>query len=160
MLNDFGNGSGSSFINNVKAYTTSKGQILGDYTRYTNAAIARARLPYAKAGAALPLPNNEFVRAIAPVFNKAREKDAECRQKNDFLMLEFALRAYRLEHGGYPETLVELVPGYLQTVPLDPFGAGEILKYQRQGDGYTLYSNGQNGIDDHGTLDDIVLKKP
>ncbi len=146
-------------MDKVKAYTASKGRILSDYTRYADAAIARARLPYAKAGADPPLPNYDFAREIAPVFRQAREKDAENQAENDLLMLEFALHAYHLEHGSYPDTLGKLAPGFLRTIPADPFGAGEIVKYQRKGEGYMLYSNGPNGKDDHGTYDDIVVNK-
>ncbi|MFA0747150.1 MAG: hypothetical protein EORIYHIE_001019, partial [Candidatus Fervidibacter sp.] len=32
-----------------------------------------------------------------------------------------ALRLYRHEHGRYPETLEELVPKYLPSLPIDPF---------------------------------------
>lgn len=48
-----------------------------------------------------------------------------------------ALRRYKLDHGAYPNTLDELVPSYLKTVPLDPF-TERPLKYQRQGDGFEL----------------------
>ncbi len=148
------------YVDVVKAYALSKSRILSDYTRYNDAAIAWAKRPYATAGAEPPLPKNEFVSQLTPVFGKARIRDVECQAKNDLLMLEFALHAYHLEHGGYPDTLDKLVPGYLQAVPLDPYGAGSPLHYQRAEQGYLLYSNGPNSKDDHGTVDDIVVKKP
>ncbi len=143
-------------------YTSSKGQLLNDYTKYTDAEIKTAKLPYATALAIPdpPLPNDPFACMLVPIFGKAREKDAECETENDLLMLEFALRAYRLEHGNYPVSLDKLLPGYLQSIPVDPFGAGESLHYQRVGQGYTIYSCGPNGKDDHGSIDDIVVNKP
>ncbi len=149
-----------TFANIAKALTTSKRQIVTDFTRYTDAAITRARLPYANAGPEPPSPNDVFIQDWVRMYARARVRDAECQAKNDLLMLEFALRAYRLEHGNYPAALEQLAPGHLQAIPTDPFGAGEILKYQRTTNGYTLYSNGPNGKDDHGTVDDIVVKKP
>ncbi len=151
-----------SFFITARMYTTSKRQFLDDYTHYTDAEIATAKLPYATALAvpAPPLPNDLFTRSLVSIYSKAREKDAECQAKNDLLMLEFALHAYRLEHGSYPVTLEKLTPVYLESIPSDPFGTGESLHYQRTGKGYKLYSCGPNGKDDHGSIDDIVVKKP
>jgi hypothetical protein len=80
--------------------------------------------------------------------------------------LAFALAAYRIEHGRYPEKLDSLAPKYLAKVPNDPYGKGP-LKYRIQGDGYILYSLGPNGIDDGGPLpvwdqksDDIGISMP
>ena len=142
-------------------YTTSKAQILDDYTRFVDAAIAKANLPYPAAGAVTdpPLPKDLFVRNLVPIYTKARQKDADCQAENDLLMLEFALRAYRLDHGSYPAALAQLLPAYLHSIPPDPFGAGEPLHYRRTGQGYTLYSIGPNGKDDHGSIDDIVVNK-
>jgi hypothetical protein len=63
-------------------------------------------------------------------------------------MLQFALRAYRLEHGAYPEKLEQLTPIYLSSIPADPFG-GEALHYKKQGDDYKLWSIGSDGKDDN-----------
>jgi len=158
-FNGIGNDNGHSLIDYAIAYTTSKRQILRDITRYEDAAIAYARLPYATAGVEPLLPHNYFARMLVPVCGRAREKDAECQTKNELLMLEFALHAYRLEHDSYPATLQKLTSTYLNTVPFDPFGAaGETLHYQRSAQGYTLYSDGVNGKDDHGAIDDTVVK--
>ena len=142
-------------------FTTSKGRLLNDYTRFVDAAIAKAKLPYTAAGAVTdpPLPKNILARTLVPIYSKARRKEADCQANNDLLMLEFALRAYRLEHGNYPATLKQLLPADLLTLPHDPFSAGDSLHYQRTGQGYTLYSIGPNGKDDHGMLDDIVVRK-
>ena len=52
---------------------------------------------------------------------------AAAKQKNEKqpkimrqLIIQFAARAYRLDQGHQPETLDDLVPDYLKTVPLDP----------------------------------------
>jgi hypothetical protein len=53
------------------------------------------------------------------------------------------------EFGRYPESLKELVPSHLQTVPQDPFGSGP-LPCRRNKDAFKLYSIGPNGVDDDG----------
>ncbi len=59
-----------------------------------------------------------------------------------------ALLRYKAEHGQFPQTLDQLVPQYLETVPLDPFGPGP-LTYKRHEDDFILYSWGLN-FEDHG----------
>ncbi|MEO2045351.1 MAG: hypothetical protein ABGX16_02115 [Pirellulales bacterium] len=48
------------------------------------------------------------------------------------LKLQLALLAYRLEHDAYPDMLSELVPEYIQALPIDPF-SGEAFQYRPQG---------------------------
>ena len=61
-----------------------------------------------------------------------------------------ALKRYQLRHGNYPETLAELAPEFLASVPLDPVD-GQPLRYRRNADGsFLLYSVGGNGKDDGG----------
>ena len=51
--------------------------------------------------------------------------------------------------GRTPGALSELMPAYLDTVPLDPFGA-EPLRYVADATAYSVYSVGLNGKDDGG----------
>ncbi|MEZ6069079.1 MAG: hypothetical protein R3C10_02165 [Pirellulales bacterium] len=68
------------------------------------------------------------------------------------LIVELALRAFQLEHGTYPTSLTELVPGYLPSVPSDPCDASaQPFHYTRNVDEYVLYGVGQNGTPDNGT---------
>jgi hypothetical protein len=69
------------------------------------------------------------------------------------LQLEFSLLAWRAEHGGWPESLAELVPTIIPAVPADPFSPdGHPLRYVLKGDSYLLYSVGWNGIDEQGQV--------
>lgn len=82
-----------------------------------------------------------------------------------------AVERYRLKHGKLPESLSELVPEFLPSVPIDPFNGnqliykkGEVLlekllpgedpSFGKYGNitkkGYVIYSVGQNGLDDGG----------
>ena len=47
-----------------------------------------------------------------------------------------ALRRFRIDHGAYPVRLDELVPGYLKTVPIDPYAGGP-PEYVRSGSGFS-----------------------
>jgi hypothetical protein len=48
-----------------------------------------------------------------------------------------------------PETLAELTPTYLPTVPVDMFDGGP-LKYRVEGDSFIVYSIGNDYLDDGG----------
>ncbi len=56
---------------------------------------------------------------------------------------------YRLEKGSLPETLSDLVPDYLESIPIDPFD-GNDLRYKKKKVGYIIYSVGEDGVDDGG----------
>ena len=80
--------------------------------------------------------------------------------------IALALSVYRAVHGEYPEKLNNLAPKYLDRVPYDPWGNGP-FHYDREKDGYVLYSVGVNGKDDNGPLrahgpitDDIGIRIP
>jgi|GEM_PF-1404943 len=61
-----------------------------------------------------------------------------------------ALELFRLEHGEYPRGLDELVPEFLETMPLDPFTEKQLIYRPDEGDPFLLYSIGRNGFDDNG----------
>jgi hypothetical protein len=129
----------------------SKRKIMDNYTRYMDAVIADARQPYAAHPTPPPLPGDIVNRNLLPVFAVARFRDVyESETQNELLLVTLALRAYRLEHGAYPDTLAELVPAYLTRVPSDPFALGGPLRYRREGGNYRLYSVGPDGKDDGG----------
>ncbi len=61
-----------------------------------------------------------------------------------------ALEKFRSDHANhFPDSLTELTPNYLRSVPADPFD-GKPLRYRKTGEGYVLYSLGQNLKDDGG----------
>jgi hypothetical protein len=65
------------------------------------------------------------------------------------LWLELAVRSHVAEHGRPPETLAELVPQWLPSLPTDPF-TGRPFEYRRQGRNWLLYSLGPDRVDDGG----------
>jgi hypothetical protein len=62
-----------------------------------------------------------------------------------------AAERYRLEHGKWPETIAELVPQFLDSVPLDPFD-GQPLRWRRREGGMVVYSIGNDLADDGGQV--------
>ena len=76
----------------------------------------------------------------------------ECERKGMVLML--LVEAYRARHGAAPESLDDLVPEYLEAVPIDPAsGKGygyRLLADDPYGRTYLLYSLGVDGEDNGG----------
>jgi hypothetical protein len=63
-----------------------------------------------------------------------------------------AAERFRHAHAGQPPpSLDALVPGFLASVPQDPFD-GKPLKYRADGESYVIYSVDINRVDDHGAL--------
>lgn len=56
-----------------------------------------------------------------------------------------------LKAGRFPESLDQLVPNYLGEVATDPFD-GRPLRFTRTTDGVVIYSVGENGVDDGGSV--------
>lgn len=87
-------------------------------------------------------------------------------QRTRNIELALALSAWRGDHDSYPKSLAELVPKYLESVPLD-FFIDQPLRYERTTDGYRFYSFGPNGTDDKGrgeddkpSGDDLTVQMP
>ncbi len=107
---------------------------------------------------------NQMLREIMPAFRSANDTEFQAYIRRDLILIALALAEYQCEHGGYPESLNSLSPGYLKTLPLDRF-TEKPLRYQRQEGGFLLYSLGANGKDDKGQLngdgaDDIAVRVP
>jgi len=60
-----------------------------------------------------------------------------------------ACERYRLHNDSLAENLTELVPTYLDEIPVDPFD-GQPLRYKKLTKGYVVYSVGADGKDDGG----------
>jgi len=60
-----------------------------------------------------------------------------------------AVERYRLTKGRLPQSLDNLVPTYLETIPTDPFD-GENLKYRTLETGFVVYSVGEDLTDEGG----------
>ena len=76
--------------------------------------------------------------------------------RRELTRVAIALARHRAAAGTYPQSLDELVPDFLETVPIDR-QSGEPLKYVRTEAGYKLWGVGFNGIDDGGVPPDEAL---
>ena len=143
----------SPLASNLLFLVYSKRRIMNDYTTYVDGEIARAKQPYGSTKPT-PVPNNPIVQIFVPVYDQASLKSAANEAQNALVEVVYALRAYRVQHGKYPDKLDELTPSILPRIPTDPFTAGAALKYRRAGGSYALYSIGPDGKDDGGTAID------
>lgn len=96
-----------------------------------------------------------------PAVSKAHDKFAATMAQQKLLQTAIALKRYQLAHKTWPDSLDQLVPAYLPSVPLDPID-GQPLRYKKaanEADDYTLYSIGVNGIDDGGDGTEMQLRE-
>lgn len=97
------------------------------------------------------------VKTMAPALGRVAELDLRCQAQLDLARTALAIERYRLVIEGIPEQLEELVPRYLDAVPLDPFD-GQPVRYRRTDAGYRLYSIMEDGQDNGGRTRDEVNK--
>jgi hypothetical protein len=63
-----------------------------------------------------------------------------------------AVEQWRLAHAGrWPESLIELVPEFINAVPEDPID-GRPLRFARRPKGFVVYGIGEDGINDGGAV--------
>ena len=97
-------------------------------------------------------PYTLFARMLLPAVEKAVPKSARMQFYLDAARVGCAIERYRLANGRLPQTLQELSPAYLTSLPNDLMD-GRPLKYKPDDkSGYILYSVGWNGTDDGGQL--------
>ena len=132
-------------------YLSSKQSIVDQTGIEFDRQIANARLTYADKGAPAPQPSGLVFDDFAEAAEQWRFEDARDLAGDRLLLLQLALRAYRLQNGAYAPTLQALTPQYLNAVPADPFGAGEPMHYKRNGANFVLWSIGPDEKDDGGT---------
>jgi len=69
-----------------------------------------------------------------------------------------AIEQYRLDKNSFPEKLDQLVPDYLESVPIDPFD-NKPLRYRVDKDAVVVYSIGEDGVDDGGDVKHRTTKQ-
>lgn len=106
------------------------------------------------AGGGAVTPYDVLAQVATPAYDKVTDNALMAENNVALMGAVCALERYRLAHGGYPETLAELAPAYVDAVPRDVID-GQPLRYRRLGDGtFKLYSVGLNGTDDDGAPSD------
>ncbi|NQT01745.1 MAG: hypothetical protein HQ580_06975 [Planctomycetes bacterium] len=88
---------------------------------------------------------HEFMPAFSRVITINIRSIAQLRAAR----VALAIQRYRLVNDNIPDTLTELVPTYLETIPKDPFDGSE-LRYRKLESGFVVYSVSEDGRDDGG----------
>lgn len=96
----------------------------------------------------LRYPQPGLIMSLAHSIQKVARNETD----RSFALCAIALKRYAQRHGRLPGALTDLVPEFLETVPVDYFD-GKAMKYHLNAAGqFTLYSVGQDGKDDGGDL--------
>lgn len=93
-----------------------------------------------------------FTLVLLPGLSAAGQAAARNEAERDATRVALAIERFRLRESRLPEKLDELVPGFLESVPSDPFNSGP-LRYRTDETEYLVYSVGPNGVDDGGRTD-------
>jgi hypothetical protein len=90
-----------------------------------------------------------FLSILTPVLLKAFEGCAEVEAMDECAVAAVAMTRFKLDHGAFPAHLDDLVPAYLEAVPLDPFDGKPLRLAVRDGQ-WVVYSVGPDLVDDGG----------
>jgi hypothetical protein len=94
----------------------------------------------------LRYPSVMSIDSLSRVMSRAMRSETE----RSLVVAAVALNRYKLRHGRTAQSLSELVPEFVQDVPVD-YMDGQPLRFRVQpGGGFLLYSVGENGQDDGG----------
>ena len=93
-----------------------------------------------------------FTRMLLPDLQRIDSKAARNYSVLRCAEVACAVERWRLEHqGALPSSLDALVPGFLAAVPEDPMD-GRPFKFRARPNGFVVYSIGEDGTDDGGTV--------
>lgn len=96
------------------------------------------------------LPPKFFSAMLLPPLKKVGQRFAGYEAQRRAALAALAVEGYRRNHGDQlPARLEELLPGFLSSVPIDPFD-GQPLRFQKLERGYVIYSVGQDRNDNDG----------
>lgn len=116
-------------------------------------AISLTKQPYWKVRDELKKLNEEIKNAPVsfdePIFYKIYTQEARIDARLGAVEIVLALKIYKDRKGHYPSSLVKLTPRIINKLPKDPF-TGKNYVYRREGDGFIVYSLGDNAKDDGG----------
>lgn len=89
-------------------------------------------------------------RMLLPALSGAARKEAILAARLRYARVALAVERYRLDHqGALPDTLEQLSPKYLNTLPVDPFDGAVVLYERSPGVGYRVTSDGANAGPSH-----------
>jgi hypothetical protein len=99
----------------------------------------------------VPLPDNPIGKMHNTMYALGGRQHHLAREAVlDLLRIETALYRFKAAKGRYPASLEEMVPAFLKSISMDPFGQGKPYIYRAQRSGFLLYSVGVDMKDDGG----------
>lgn len=109
-----------------------------------------------------PFPWNmryELIRILLPALSRVSVNAEIAALRRDATLTILALEQYHKKHHNYPQTLNQLIPDYLTTIPIDRFD-GNPLRYKltKDNNNFVLYCIGIDMDDDHGNPPDPPIK--
>ncbi len=84
-----------------------------------------------------------------PGLERVAQIDLRVAAQTDCAIVAIGIERYRLAKGSLPKMLADLVPQYIDEVPIDPFD-GRPVRYKLTEPGYIVYSIGEDGTDEGG----------
>jgi hypothetical protein len=93
-----------------------------------------------------------FTSIMFPALKRSTELGLRRMAQVRAAQVGIAAERYRLKTGQFPVDLGQLVPGYINEVPADPFDE-QPLRYKVEGDQRIIYSIGEDEQDDGGDVD-------
>jgi hypothetical protein len=93
--------------------------------------------------------SNPISKAIMPSLARARYLQTRAEASRRATQLSYSIELFRARNGRLPTSLDELPPEHRDAVRTDPF-TDQDLRYRVNGRGFTIYTAGENGIDDGG----------
>lgn len=150
--------------------TTDKGSLAESYGPFGGEVVMGVAVGAAAVGAVL-LPARMTMDVAPPVEVMPSEPEPLASTPSDQAMTDMknlrrAITFYKLDKSSLPENLSQLLeptPSYpkgclgADALPKDPWGGD--YHFRAEGTGYTLWSNGPDGVDNGATGDDVFLKK-
>lgn len=133
-------------------------RLLIRYIDHTNRCVAALRLSPSQHPQAARELEREYqeIREAHSVFSFFTPSAARCVWDDLANMTRLRLAGvaleverYRLANDRLPEQLADLVPGFLEAIPLDPYD-GQPLRYERLDPGFVVYSIAKDGVDEGG----------
>lgn len=105
------------------------------------------------------IAGNRVLELLMPALGRTMQSRDQYSCERDAMQLMLALEVYRGRHGAYPESLGELAPDILPSIPLDavsgtPFGYRRFEAPDEHGRGYLLYSFTNDREDNGGFMGD------
>jgi hypothetical protein len=117
--------------------------------------LARVKRPTRLIAAIFSLnARSEAIAAIVanlllPAMDAAKVAEDRAQTTVELTRLAATLAIYHAEHRNYPTKLQDLVPEFVEKLPVDLYN-DQTFAYKRTEDGYLLYSAGENGNDEGG----------